>query len=424
MLEMAKLRQNPQEVSRQLKNKGYDFDVEGFLAQEERRKSLQVDMQKVQEQRNRQSKSIGQAKAQGQDIKPLLQTVEDLGEKLKVLEKEFHQVQEHLNIFLSHVPNLPDESVPIGKNDADNQEIRRWGEPRDFDFTPKEHDLLGEELNHAMDFELSAKLSGSRFVVLKGELARLHRALAQFMLDTHVTKHGYQEIYTPLLVKPEILYGTGQFPKLKEDQFGLADGDLWLIPTAESPLTNLVRESIIDAEQLPMKFACHSACFRKEAGSYGKDTKGMIRQHQFEKVELVQIVAPEHSYAVLEELTSHAEFILQALKLPYRVMMLCSGDLGFSSAKTYDLEVWLPSQNCYREISSCSNMVDFQARRMKTRYRRAEHHKPELVHSLNGSGVAVGRALVAVMENYQNEQGQIEVPEVLQPYLGGQTIIG
>ena len=385
---------------------------------EEQRKRIQVETQSLQHERNAQSKKIGMAKAKGEVIQPLLAEVGQLGDKLKSLESELGQIQEKLNTLYYAIPNVPHDSVPEGASEDDNVEIRRWGIPKQFDFTVKDHVDLGNDKGY-FDFELAAKLSGARFSVMKGPLARLHRAIAQFMLDFHIEK-GYEEIYMPFLVNSKALYGTGQLPKFYEDQFRTqGDHELFLIPTSEVSVTNSGQDQIFEPQELPKKYVCHTPCFRREAGTYGKDTRGMIRQHQFEKVELVYLVKPESSYDMLEELTAEAEGILQALDLPYRVVTLCGGDIGFSAAKTYDLEVWLPGQDCYREISSCSNCESFQARRMHARWRNPESSKPELIHTLNGSGLAVGRTLVAVMENYQDEAGNIHIPKRLQRYMGG-----
>jgi seryl-tRNA synthetase len=418
MLDPKLIRADLNAVAKRLANRGYVLDVETLAALEEKRKALQVQAQDLQSLRNNSSKSIGKAKASGDDIAPLLAAVADLGDKLNDAEAELREVQQQLDSILMGVPNMPHDSVPIGIDENDNEELRRWGEVKSFDFEVKDHVALGAALN-GMDFETAVKIAGSRFTVLSGPVARMHRALTQFMLDTHSGDHGYTETYVPYLVNADSLRGTGQLPKFEEDLFQMGDGGYYLIPTAEVPLTNIVRDEIIEHDDMPRKFVAHTPCFRSEAGSYGKDTRGLIRQHQFEKVELVQVVRPEESYAALEALTGHAEKILQALGLPYRVMTLCSGDMGFSSAKTYDLEVWLPAQDTYREISSCSNFEDFQARRMLARYRPADGGKPALAHTVNGSGLAVGRTLVAVMENYQNADGSITVPEVLRPYMGG-----
>ncbi|MEW8664251.1 MAG: serine--tRNA ligase [Candidatus Thiodiazotropha sp.] len=424
MLDPRLLRNNLEEVAQQLARRGYRLDTEQISNLEEQRKRLQVESQELQNQRNSRSKSIGKAKAAGEDIAPLLAEVAELGDRLKASQEALTQVQEALSEITLGIPNLPHESVPDGRDEADNREERRWGEPREFDFEPKDHVDLGDA-SGLLDFEAAARLTGSRFAVMAGPLARLHRALIQFMLDTHTTEHGYTEAYVPYMVNADSLRGTGQLPKFEEDLFKLCgDAEYYLIPTAEVPVTNLIRDQIIEADYMPRKWVAHTPCFRSEAGSYGKDTRGMIRQHQFEKVELVQAVAASDSFKALEALTAHAEAILKKLELPYRVVTLCTGDIGFSSTKTYDLEVWLPGQNNYREISSCSNFVDFQARRMQARWRNPETGKPELVHTLNGSGLAVGRTLVAVMENYQHADGSISVPEVLRGYMGGLGKIG
>ncbi|MBT3060357.1 MAG: serine--tRNA ligase [Candidatus Thiodiazotropha sp.] len=424
MLDPRLLRNNLEEVAQQLARRGYRLDTEQISNLEEQRKRLQVESQELQNQRNSRSKSIGKAKAAGEDIAPLLAEVAELGDRLKASQEALTQVQEALSEITLGIPNLPHESVPDGRDEADNREERRWGEPREFDFEPKDHVDLGDA-SGLLDFEAAARLTGSRFAVMAGPLARLHRALIQFMLDTHTTEHGYTEAYVPYMVNADSLRGTGQLPKFEEDLFKLCgDAEYYLIPTAEVPVTNLIRDQIIEADYMPRKWVAHTPCFRSEAGSYGKDTRGMIRQHQFEKVELVQAVAASDSFKALEALTAHAEAILKKLELPYRVVTLCTGDIGFSSTKTYDLEVWLPGQNNYREISSCSNFVDFQARRMQARWRNPETGKPELVHTLNGSGLAVGRTLVAVMENYQQADGSISVPEVLRGYMGGLGKIG
>lgn len=422
MLDIQMLREDPQQVARQLLTRGFIFDVDYFNQLEQQRKVLQTATQEIQNQRNTRSKDIGIAKSQGKDVAAMLADVATLGTDLTAKELALSELQTKINEFLLQVPNVPSSVTPVGKSEADNVELRIWGTIPKFDFTPKEHFDLAPCVAGGMDFETSAIISGARFVLLSDGVAKLQRVLAQFMLDVHTQQHGYTEKYVPLLVKSEALFGTGQFPKFVEDQFGTAN-DLWLIPTAEVSLTNIVREKILEDAQLPLKFTTHSACFRKEAGSYGKDTKGMIRQHQFEKVELVQIVRPEDSYKALDELLGHAEKILQLLELPYRVMNLCTMDIGFGAAKTYDLEVWLPGQNSYREISSCSNTEAFQARRMQARWRNPVTKKPEPVHTLNGSGLAVGRTLVAVLENYQNADGTVRIPAVLQPYMGGVTVI-
>ena len=419
MLDPKRLRTELREVAAQLKRRGFELDTEALRALEERRKELQVETQALQNERNTRSRSIGQAKAAGEDIQPLLDEVAGLGERLKAAEAELEAVQGRLEALALGIPNIPHASVPDGSDENDNREERRWGEPPSFDFEPKDHVDLGAARG-LLDFDVAAKLTGSRFAVLAGPLARLHRALIQFMLDTHTREHGYTEAYVPYLVNADSLRGTGQLPKFEADLFKLqGEQEYYLIPTAEVPVTNLVRDVIVEADYMPRKWVAHTPCFRSEAGSYGKDTRGMIRQHQFEKVELVQAVRAEDSYRALEELTGHAEVILQRLGLPYRVVTLCSGDIGFSAAKTYDLEVWLPGQGRYREISSCSNFEDFQARRLQARWRNPDTGKPELVHTLNGSGLAVGRALVAIMENYQDAAGNIRVPDVLEPYMGG-----
>jgi len=419
MLDPKLLRNDLEWVAGQLSRRGFMLDTDSLQALEARRKDIQMQTQQLQAERNARSKGIGKAKAAGEDIGPLLKEVEGLGSQLKQKEDELAGVQDELNSILLGIPNIPHESVPVGKGEEDNPEIRRWGEPPGFDFEPKDHVDLGEHLGQ-LDFETAAKLTGSRFSVMQGPLARLHRALIQFMLDTHTRDHDYREVYVPYMVNADSLRGTGQLPKFEDDLFKLAgDSGYYLIPTAEVPVTNLARDTIVEAESLPLRYAAHTPCFRSEAGSYGKDTRGMIRQHQFEKVEMVQLVRPEDSQAALEELTGHAEAILQQLQLPYRVVDLCSGDIGFSAARTYDLEVWLPGQQKYREISSCSNFEAFQARRMQARWRNPETAKPELLHSVNGSGLAVGRTLVAVMENYQQADGSIGIPGVLQGYMGG-----
>ena len=423
MLDPKWVRTEPDTVAELLKKKGYTLDVAAFTALDARRKSLQVDTEHLQNERNTKSKNIGKAKAAGEDIAPLLAEVENLKAALQEKEAALDEVAGELETLLHGVPNVPDERVPHGTSEADNVELRTWGTPRTFDFTPKDHVELGES-GDGLDFETATKITGSRFVIMKGEVARLHRAIIQLMLDTHTTEHGYTEVNVPNMVNADSAYGTGQLPKFADDLFKLTDDrEFYLIPTAEVPVTNFVRDEIVDAAVLPLKFACHSPCFRSEAGSYGKDTRGMIRQHQFEKVELVQLVQPEASKQAHEDLTQHAEKILQKLGLPYRVVVLCGGDLGFSAELTYDIEVWLPGQDAYREISSCSNFGDFQARRMQARWRNPETGKPELLHTINGSGLAVGRTLIAVLENYQNQDGSISVPEALQPYMGGATVI-
>ncbi|MCK9608143.1 MAG: serine--tRNA ligase [Methylomonas sp.] len=418
MLDPRLFRSELELVQQQLKRRGIDFDAETYLGLENRRKDIQVKTQELQNERNTRSKAIGQAKGKGEDIQPLLDQVQDLGDQLKSAEAELGEIQARLNNIMEGVPNMLDAAVPAGKSDADNLEISRWGDLPQFSFTPKDHVDLGEPLG--MNFELGAKIASARFVVLAGKLATLQRAIIQLMLDTHTNEHGYQETYVPFLVNADSLRGTGQLPKFEADLFTVKnDPAFYLIPTAEVPVTNIVRDVIVDAKHMPLKYVCHSPCFRSEAGAYGSDVRGMIRQHQFEKVELVQIVKPEQSAQAHEDLTNHAETILKKLKLPYRKVLLCAGDTGFSSSKTYDLEVWLPGQQKYREISSCSNFKDFQARRLQARWRNPETGKPELVHTLNGSGLAAGRTLIAVMENYQNADGTITVPEVLRQYMGG-----
>jgi seryl-tRNA synthetase len=410
-------------VTEQLKRRHFAFDPSAYLSLETERKNLQVKTQELQNERNGRSKAIGQAKAKGEDVQPLLDQVQYLGDELKTVETALVEIQTAMTLMMEAIPNILDESVPEGKSEEANLEISRWGVPATFDFEPKDHVDLG--VSKGMEFELGVKIAGSRFVVLNGGLARLQRAIIQLMLDTHTSEHGYCETYVPFLVNADSLYGTGQLPKFAEDLFKAQDEPpLYLIPTAEVPVTNIVRDTIIDAKDLPLKFVCHSPCFRSEAGAYGRDVRGMIRQHQFEKVEIVQIVKPEDSARTHEELTQHAEKILQKLKLPYRKMLLCAGDTGFSSSKTYDLEVWLPGQGAYREISSCSNFKDFQARRLQARWRNPETGKPELVHTLNGSGLAAGRTLIAIMENYQDADGRIHIPEALLAYMGGLSIIG
>ena len=420
MLDPRLLRTDPGAVARNLARRGFILDVEGFRSLEERRKAAQVAADEVRAARNAHAKKVGQAKGRGEDVSGLIAEGEALSRRLEGLEQELAAVQAESDALLLGLPNLLHESVPEGRDESANLEVRRWGEPREFDFTPLDHVAIGEKLS-TMDFEAAGRISGARFVVLKGPLARLHRALIQYMLDLHTTQHGYTEVYAPYLVARQALVGTGQLPKFEEDLFRTTSGEqeLFLIPTAEVPVTNLARESILEADTLPRRYVAHTPCFRSEAGSYGKDTRGMIRQHQFEKVELVQMAKPEESYAALEELTGHAEKVLQGLGLPYRVVALCAGDIGFGSARTYDLEVWLPGQQKYREISSCSNCEAFQARRMQARWRNPATGKPEPLHTLNGSGVAVGRALVAVLENYQQADGSVTVPEVLRPYMGG-----
>ncbi len=418
MLDPQLFRKDLHGTVERLRKRRFDFDIDQYADLERVRKVLQVESQALRSERNTSSKAIGQAKAKGEDIAPLLREQDKLGSDLKSKELELNQVQEQLQNLLAGVPNLAHDSVPIGDEESENQEVRVWGDKPKFDFVVKDHVDLGNKLG-MMDFDTAAKITGARFVVMHSHLACLHRALTQFMLDLHTGEHGYEETYVPYLVNPESLFGTGQLPKFAQDQFVTKDEGWYLIPTAEVPVTNLVRNEIVEAQDLPIKRVAHTPCFRREAGSYGKDTRGMIRQHQFEKVELVQIVHPEHSYEALEELTAHAEAVLQRLRLPYRVVSLCTGDLGFASAKTYDLEVWIPSQNRYREISSCSNFEAFQARRMQARFKQPGRQGNEPVHTLNGSGLAVGRTLVAVMENYQQHDGTIVVPQALAPYMRG-----
>ena len=423
MLDPQLLRNEIDTCATKLARRGFVLDVAALQSLEDQRKELQVETQRLQSERNSQSKSIGQAKAKGEDVSAILETVSKIGEQLKETDEKLKVVQQQIEDIVLTIPNIPDDSIPDGKSEEDNREDRKWGTPKEFDFDVLDHVDIGEKIG-GIDFETAAKITGSRFSVMSGPIARLHRALIQFMLDTHTGEHGYTETYVPYIVNKESLQGTGQLPKFEEDLFKLrSEHDIYLIPTAEVPVTNIVRDTIIEADYLPRKFACHTPCFRSEAGAYGRDTRGMIRQHQFEKVEMVQIVAPTESDKTLEELTGHAEAILQKLELPYRVMTLCTGDTGFSAAKTLDLEVWLPAQQTYREISSCSNFKDFQARRLKARWRNPETGKPELVHTVNGSGLAVGRTLVAVLENYQQKDGSVVVPEVLKPYMNGINII-
>ena len=420
MLDPVLLRAHLADTAARLKTRGFDLPVEEIESLEADRKRLATETQELQALRNARSRAIGQAKAKGEDDAPIMAEVAGIGDKLKANEAALAEAQQKLSTIALGIPNLPHGSTPVGKDEHDNLEVSRWGTPRAFDFTVKDHVELGER-HGWLDGEAGAKLSGARFTVLRGQLAHLHRALAQFMLDLHTREHGYTEFNVPLIVNADSMQGTGQLPKFEEDLFATTVGEAkrYLIPTAEVSLTNLVRDSIVEAEALPMRVTAHTPCFRAEAGSYGKDVKGMIRQHQFEKVELVQIVEPSKSFEALEQLTGHAEKVLQKLELPYRKMALCTGDMGFTATKTYDLEVWLPSQRTYREISSCSNCTDFQARRMQARWRNPATGKPELVHTLNGSGLAVGRCLIAVMENCQNADGSIMVPEVLRPYMGG-----
>jgi len=428
MLSKKQLRNEIKKVAELLQRRGFTFNIEQYNNLETERKQLQIETQYLQNERNIQSKSIGMAKANGENIEPLLKQVANLGEKLESAKNKLTEVQNQIDEIELTLPNTPHESVPDGASEDENVEVLKWGNPRSFDFEIKDHVDLGKNLG--LDFKSAAKISGARFSVIKGELAKLHRALIQFMLDTHTEHHGYSEVYVPYLVNAESLLGTGQLPKFEEDLFKThlhgEEGDaksLYLIPTAEVPVTNLVRDSIIDENDLPIKYVAHTPSFRSEAGAYGKDTRGLIRQHQFEKVELVQIAKAEDSYKILEELTQDAESILKALELPYRKVILCAGDLGFSSAKTYDLEVWLPGQNAYREISSCSCFEDFQARRMKLRYKNSNSEEMELLHTLNGSGLAVGRTFVAILENYQEEDGSVTIPNVLRPYMNGKTVI-
>ena len=426
MLDSKLLRGQLQEVAERLATRGFSLDVARIEALEAQRKVVQTRTEQLQAERNSRSKSIGQAKARGEDIAPLMADVERMAQELAQGKTELDDIQAQLDGILLGLPNLPDASVPVGKDEDDNLEVRRWGTPAAFNFEIKDHVALGERFGW-LDFESAARLSGARFAVLRGPIARLHRALAQFMINLHVAEHGYEEAYTPYLVQAPALQGTGQLPKFEEDLFKIArdgEADLYLIPTAEVSLTNLVADQILDAKALPLKLVAHTPCFRSEAGASGRDTRGMIRQHQFDKVEMVQVVEPAKSMEALESLTANAERVLQLLELPYRVLALCTGDMGFSATKTYDLEVWVPSQGKYREISSCSNTGDFQARRMQARWRNPETGKPELVHTLNGSGLAVGRTLVAVLENYQQADGSIRVPEVLKPYMAGLEVIG
>jgi seryl-tRNA synthetase len=422
VLDPKLLRSDLTGVAAALARRGFVLDIETFAALEEQRKAVQIEADRLRAERNANAKAVGHAKSKGEDAAALLAAGEALGERLQGVDKELEAIQAQISGLQLGLPNIPHASVPDGRDEAANVEVRRWGVPRQFDFVPKDHVAVGEPIG--MDFEAAGRISGARFVVMMGGLAKLHRALAQFMLDLHVADHGYREAYVPYLVHGTALVGTGNLPKFEQDLFAVrGDSGFYLIPTAEVPVTNLVRDQILPAEKLPLKFVAHTPCFRSEAGAAGKDTRGMIRQHQFEKVELVHIVRPENSYAALEELTGHAESVLQALGLPYRVLALCAGDTGFSAAKTYDLEVWLPSQQRYREISSCSNCESFQARRLQARWRNPVTGKPELVHTLNGSGVAVGRALVAILENYQQEDGTVSIPAVLAPYMGGATLL-
>jgi seryl-tRNA synthetase len=422
VLDPKLLRSDLTGVAAALARRGFNLDIAAFAALEEQRKAVQIEADRLRSERNSNAKSVGQAKSKGQETAALIAAGESLGEQLQGVDRQLEAIQAQVLALQLGLPNIPHSSVPDGRDEQANVEVRRWGVPQQFDFAPKDHVAVGEPLG--MDFEAAGRISGARFVVMTGGLARLHRALVQFMLDLHVDNHGYREAYVPYLVHGTALLGTGQLPKFEQDLFAVkGDPGFYLIPTAEVPVTNLVRDQIVAPETLPLKFAAHTPCFRSEAGAAGKDTRGMIRQHQFEKVELVHIVRPENSYAALEELTGHAEAVLQALGLPYRVLALCAGDTGFSAAKTYDLEVWLPSQQRYREISSCSNCESFQARRLQARWRNPATGKPELVHTLNGSGVAVGRALVAILENYQQQDGTVAVPSVLIPYMGGVALL-
>ncbi|RUO72938.1 serine--tRNA ligase [Idiomarina ramblicola] len=428
MLDAKYFREELDQTAKKLATRGFDLDVAKLQKLEEQRKEMQVRTEQLQAERNSRSKAIGKAKASGEDIQPLLDAVSDLGEQLDNAKEELKVIQQELNDIIMGVPNLPADDVPEGADEDENQEVLTWGKPKAFDFDVKDHVDLGEALAKGMDFEAAAKLTGARFVVMRGGIARMHRALTQFMLDLHTEEHGYLETYVPYMVNQDSLYGTGQLPKFGKDLFHI-EGEsqdqipMSLIPTAEVPLTNLYRDEIADEDELPLKFAAHTPCFRSEAGSHGRDTRGLIRQHQFDKVELVWLVKPEQSMEALEQLTGHAETVLQRLELPYRKVLLCTGDMGFGATKTYDLEVWLPAQQAYREISSCSNMQDFQARRMQARFRRKGAKKPELMHTLNGSGLAVGRALVAVLENYQQDDGSIVVPEALRSYMGGVEVL-
>jgi seryl-tRNA synthetase len=421
MIDIQLLRKNPDEVAKRLAARGPSaFDLNKYLQLESRRKEVQTQVEQAQAERNKVAKEVGQAKAKGGDVKELLEKGNRLKAMADAAEVELAKVQAELNDFLARIPNIPHESVPVGSSADDNKEVRRWGEPKKLDFAVKDHVDVGEGLG-GLDFAVATKIAGARFVVMRGATARLHRAIAQFMLDVHTREHGYTEIYAPYIVNAQSMYGTGQLPKFEQDLFAVPRGDekSYLIPTAEVPVTNIVRDEILESKDLPLKFVCHTPCFRSEAGSYGKDTRGMIRQHQFDKVELVQIAHPDRSYDLLEELTGHAEIILKKLELPYRVVTLSTGDMGGAAAKTYDIEVWLPAQKAYREISSCSNFEAYQARRMQARF-RGDKGKPELVHTLNGSGLAVGRTLVAILENYQNADGSVTVPAALRPYMNGQ----
>ena len=419
MLDPKLLRTDFDEIAKKLSRRGLDLDKNRFFDLEEKRKKMQILTEELQGQRNKNSKLIGQAKAKGEDASEILVEMDKINNHLKYSEAQLEELQQELQEWMLELPNTPHESVPQGNREDDNVEIRKWGKIPSFDFEVLDHVDIGEKFG-GLDFEIAAKITGSRFVTMIGELDKLHRGLIQFMLDTHINEHGYQEVYVPYIVNSQSLTGTGQLPKFEEDLFKLnVENEYYLIPTAEVPVTNIWRDRIAKEEELPIKYVCHTPCFRSEAGSYGKDTRGMIRQHQFEKVELVQLVKPESSWRMLEELTEHAEAILKRLELPYRVVTLCTGDLGFSSAKTYDIEVWLPGQNAYREISSCSNFLDFQARRLKARWKNTSTKKPELLHTLNGSGLAIGRTLVAILENYQDENGKVYIPDILKPYMNG-----
>ncbi len=419
MIEAGRLRRDLAGIAERLAARGFALDVARYQALEGRRRALQTQTEQLRQERNATSRAIGAAKAAGEDIAPLVAAVGDLGSRLSALARDFDLARAELEEFARTIPNVPDESVPPGADETANVELRRWRDPADFNFTPRDHVDLAPEL---LDMEAAAKISGARFSVLRGPLAKLQRAITQFMIDTHTAEHGYEEVYVPYVVDRAALVGTGQLPKFEEDLFAIkSERDQFLIPTAEVPVTNLVRERILAADQVPLRFVAHTPCFRSEAGSYGKDTRGMFRQHQFEKVELVQIVVPEASWRALEELTAHAEAILRKLELPYRAVALCAGDLGFAAAKTIDLEVWLPAEGRYREISSCSNFLDFQARRMMARYRHPDSGRPEYVHTLNGSGLAVGRTLIAIMENWQDGDGVVHIPDALRPYMGGAT---
>ena len=423
MIDPKLLRSDPEAVARNLARRGFKLDVEALKALEDKRKPFQVEADRLRAERNANAKAVGMAKGKGQDVAPLLARGEQLTQDLAKADENLVAVQAELEQWQLGLPNLLHESVPDGSDETSNVEVRRWGEPKSFTFKPRDHIEVGERLG-GLDFEAAARISGARFVVMKSQVARLHRALAQFMLDLHTSEHGYTEVYAPYLVQKQALLGTGQLPKFEQDLFAVrGEQGFYLIPTAEVPVTNFVREQIVPAEQLPLKFVCHTPCFRSEAGAAGKDTRGMIRNHQFDKVELVQIVRPADSYTALEELTANAEEVLRRLELPYRTVALCAGDIGFGGSKTYDLEVWLPAQQKYREISSCSNYEAFQARRMQARWRNPDGGKPEPVHTLNGSGLAVGRTLVAVLENYQQEDGSVVVPKVLLPYMGGRAVL-